>query len=126
MTTPNNTDVAAPKPCLLYCWMWARMEVLVPKKRGSGYLKVPFGHHADDELGHLETVAECDIFGLDGALSFECGAQISSCPDKRTKFEARILPGLQKHYKMDTREVSETEFWRLHPIKSPASPTGFY
>lgn len=100
---------------LLYFWMSTSLEVLVPKKVGSGFLKVPYGHHENAALTQIGRVADCDIFGLDGSLSFQCGTEVSGHEDRRRAFESKVLPALERHYGWPTREVTSTEFWERHP-----------
>lgn len=104
----------APKE-LLYFWMSTTLEVLVPKKIGSGFLKVPYGHHENPALSQIGRAADCDIFGLDGALSFQCGTEVACHEERRRAFEAKVLPELRRHYGWPTREVTSTEFWAKHP-----------
>lgn len=107
-------DQSEPKE-LLYFWMSSSLEVLVPKKVGSGFLKVPYGHHANAGLAALDRAAGCDIFGLDGALSFQCGTRVAIDEAGRRAFESKVLPALERHYGWPTREVTATEFWGKHP-----------
>lgn len=102
---------------LLYCWTANGFNVLVPKRRGSGFLKAPYGHHADKGLDAIATAARCDVFGLDGALEFECkGAVFHGGKAVRGEFTATVVPRLEAHYGLTAREVSESEFWRLNPV----------
>lgn len=123
----SNTQ-ASPQPAasadrvLCYYWMGATLEVLVPKKRGSGFLRVPLGEHHDADLSRIESLANCDIFGLDGALSFQCGSRIASYEAKRKAFESVVLPALERHYGCTSREVSHTEFFNLHPQHQGGKP----
>jgi hypothetical protein len=105
---------------LLYCWVSSGFSVLVPKRRGTGYLKVPYGHHNIDGLTAAANAVECDVVGLDGELAFE-GREVhalfcTSTGDGRTTFVAKLMPLLERHYQMDSREVDAGTFWRLHPL----------
>ena len=100
---------------LLYFWMSTTLEVLVPKKVGSGFLKVPYGHHRNAAFSQIERAADCDIFGLDGSLSFQCGIAVACHEEGRRNFEAKVMPELERHYGWPAREVTSTEFWEKHP-----------
>jgi hypothetical protein len=104
---------------LLFHWSAATLEVLVPKRRGEGYLKVPFGHHEDAGLARIERVAGCDIWGLDGSLSFQCGTGVATYETARAEFTTRVMPALAAHYAMGFREAGAVEFWDLHPNGPP-------
>jgi hypothetical protein len=111
-----DADPGAPQ--LLYCWVAECFNVLVPKKRGSGFLKVPYGHHHDQGLTAIANSAQCDVFGLDGSLEFQCSGAIFHGPESmRDQFSATVVPQLERHYGMTSREVSVSEFWALHPVR---------
>ncbi len=102
---------------LLYCWVASGLHVLVPKRRGMGFLKTPYGHHLDRGLDAIADAAHVDVTGLDGALCFECSGKIyHGGKAARDAFAAVIVPRLQTHYGWNAREVDETEFWRLYPV----------
>lgn len=102
---------------LLFCWVASSFHVLVPKKRGGGFLKVPYGHHDDQGLNAIASVANCDVFGLDGSLEFSCTGAIYHGPQQmRDQFSAAVVPLLEKHYGMTAREITSHEFWSLHPL----------
>jgi hypothetical protein len=100
---------------LLYLWTSCTLEVLVPKLRGEGFVKVPYGHHADKAMAKIERIAGCDIFGLDGALSFQTGSRTATYPESRDAFTDMLLPALVQHYGEPAREASASEFWSLNP-----------
>ena len=101
---------------LLYSWAASNFHVLVPKRRGTGYLSVPYGHHPIPGLDAIADRAGVDVTGLDGALCFECGGRVFHGSDAvRSAFVAQVVPALEAHYGMASREVTETDFWRLHP-----------
>lgn len=102
---------------LLYCWVSEALNVLVPKQRGAGFVKVPYGHHRNVKLDILSEAAGCELFGLDGALEFQCGGKIfHGGSEVRNAFVATVLPLLEKHYGVPAREIDVREFWRLHPV----------
>ena len=98
---------------LLYYWDSGNLNVLVPKKRGEGFLAVPLGHHHDPFFSHLETKLESDICGLDGYLAIDCGSKIATYPEKRKQFEALALPTLESKYGCKAREIWSTEFFAI-------------
>lgn len=102
---------------LLYSWAASNFHVLVPKKRGAGYLAVPYGHHPNPGLDQIAARVRVDVTGLDGALCFECGGAVFHGGDAaRAAFASKIMPALEAHYGMASREIPEGEFWRLHPL----------
>lgn len=110
---------------LLYCWVASNFNVLVPKRRGAGYLAVPYGHHSIAGLDAVASLMRVDVTGLDGALCFECGGAVyHGGSEARAQFAAKAIPALQKHYGMEALEISETEFWERHPLFTRATPTG--
>ena len=106
------------KPKLLFAWVASNFQVLVPKKRGAGFLRVALGHHQDKELADVATAAGCDLFGLDGALQFDCGGAIfHGGNDARQAFESRVVHRLEAHYGFEARAISPGAFWVLHPFR---------
>ena len=57
---------------ILVCFHNTYIGLLVPKKRGTGFLKVPFGHHAG-VLSQVERDIDFDIFGLENELEVRTG-----------------------------------------------------
>ena len=102
---------------LLYSWVANNFHVLVPKKRGVGYLAVPYGHHPIPGLDQIAARAMVDVTGLDGALCFACGGAVFHGGDAvRAAFAAKVMPALEAYYGMASREISVGEFWRQHPF----------
>lgn len=83
---------------------------LIPKKRGTGFLKVPAGHHPSAFITELEEAVGNDVWGLDGHLEIHAR---SVTPE----FVARVSSALAKAYGVPVREVGN-EFWEKHPIRS--------
>ena len=115
---------------LLYCWVAQNLCVLVPKKRGEGYLKMPYGHHHNmaltDIANDARDDAHVDVMGLDGALEFECGGRIFHGGEVvRKEFSSKVIPRLEEHYGYASREIHETEFWEKHPLTA-GSTIGSY
>lgn len=103
---------------LRWCWVANGFNVLIPKRRGIGYLRVPYGHHHDAALDAIGALVGVDVFGLDGALFFECsGSVFHGAPAVREAFAAKVVPALERHYGLGALEISQDEFWRLHPLE---------
>lgn len=102
---------------LLYCWVAQVFSVLVPKQRGTGYLRQPYGHHHNQELTDIAFGSHCDVFGLDGALEFQVGGKrFHGEQSGRDEFVAEVMPKLERYYGMASREVTQAEYWELHPL----------
>lgn len=113
---------AVDKKELLYCWVAQVLNVLVPKKRGEGYLKVPYGHHHDSALTEIANDAGVDVTGLDGSLAFECSRSIFYGPAAgRIEFASKVIPSLEKHYGWTSREIEVSEFWEKNPLTAGVS-----
>lgn len=103
---------------LLWCWVASGFQVLVPKRRGNGFLRVPYGHHHDAALDAIGALVGVDVFGLDGALFFECsGSVFHGAPVVREAFAGKVVPALERHYGWSALEISVSDFWRLHPLE---------
>lgn len=102
---------------LLYCWVTSGLSILVPKKRGEGYLACPYGHHYNAALSHIASKAGVDVVGLDGSLDFDFRAAYVY-HEQRAAAIAKVIPELEKHYGMNSREVDASEFWEKHPIQN--------
>jgi hypothetical protein len=103
---------------LLYSWVASGFHVLVPKKRGEGYLKQPYGHHHNEALTEIGNSVGCDLCGLDGSLEFD-GPDTSRLyhgnAEAKAAFVARVIPRLEAYYQMPSREVDERTFLGCHP-----------
>jgi hypothetical protein len=103
------------KELLVYPWA-LHISVLVPKRRGEGYLKMPFGHHVT-ALSEVERQVGYDLWGLDGSLDI----QVQPVPhekDKLLELLERIIPPIATHYGMTWRLVEHDEYIEKHPIKT--------
>lgn len=94
---------------LLYYWLAMSVEVRVPKRRGKGFLKVPYGHHVNDKLNRIADEVGCDVSGLDGTLSFEVGMKVVCCPERREKLISKLMPMLADHYGFPFRMATHSE-----------------
>jgi hypothetical protein len=102
---------------LLYYWDLGGLNVLVPKRRGVGFLRCPLGHHYVEFYASLETELHCDICGLDGALYFEFHPRLNTA-HPRSVLEAmtqRVMAKLGAHHIATFREVGVDEFHRQLP-----------
>ena len=92
----------------------SEINILVPKMRGTGYLKVPLGHHACP-LSSLAYDIGFDLYGLEGSLDVQTGYyEEARCEE----LLAHIMPLLAKHYGMTWRLVDTDEYQANHPIKT--------
>lgn len=89
------------------------VRILVPKQRGEGFLKVPFGHH-NGPLSDVAAEIGYDLFGLDGSLDVQTGFLRR---DAIGDILANIMPAISKHYGIDWRLIDADEFWATHPLK---------
>jgi len=101
---------------LLYCWVLQGFDVLVPKRRGEGFLKTPLGHHANEGLSYIEMAARCNLHGLDGALHFDCDRNFFGGEEQRKEFVSTVVPMLEDHYGLASEEIHAADYWRLNPI----------
>jgi hypothetical protein len=102
---------------MIYLWLFGSLLVLIPKKRGKGFLKQPIYHNYTPESEAITVAANCDVFGLDGHLEFECGTDITTYQETREKFLSKISPVLERIYECKLREAkNRDEFYCLHPI----------
>lgn len=105
---------------LLWMYVDDSIYVLVPKKRGIGFLRQPYGHHVNHELNQtiwsVEGADAIDVFGLDGYLDLKVG--LSEEMDEDRNFAMNMMNALSGYYGWPHREVSIKEFWDSNPIGS--------
>lgn len=89
------------------------IDILVPKKRGEGFLKVPLGHHACDLSTFTSEHISFDVFGLDGMLSVQTGYISQS---QYAELEESVVKPLSAFYNYPYKIVSHEEFWSHHPL----------
>ena len=85
--------------------------ILVPKKRGTGFQKVPLGHHVCDLSNYISEHVRFDVFGLDGMLTVDTGYIESK---EYPELEGSVVKPLSEYYGYSYRVVSHTEFWKHH------------
>lgn len=106
---PKRKAKPPAKLTLIYSWGTFSLFVLVPKRRGEGWLKEPVGHHARREISHAEMELGCDLFGLEGCVHLDTVSPVAL--DKRKAFEDKAMPVLARVFKCDAwREVGWAEF----------------
>lgn len=94
----------------------ANICAIIPKQRGKGYLKTPYGHHINPGLEDIRTQLDnVDIFGLDGHLEIRIGDKVRY-PEQYEALKAKAIRLLEVHYGWPLRE-SCADFWKYHPIK---------
>ena len=82
------------------------LQIKVPKKRGSGYLKCPLGHHHRPWVHEIEY----DVDGLDGYLHVYCG-YMSADEENRKLVLEKVMPVLVSAFGMEWKLVSASEWW---------------
>lgn len=101
---------------LLWLYIHTSINVLVPKKRGSGYLMAPYGHHINPELEEVRQykMNGIDIFGLDGCLELVVNKYDFDDPDDQ--YAIKLMTALSEHYQMPFEKITSDEFFRLNPV----------
>lgn len=105
---------------LLYVFLERSLQVLVPKKRGVGFQKVPIGHH-ETSLSSLAYDIGYDMFGLDGSIHVETGYVAL---EKEEAVAKKVLEPISRLLRLPYREISRTEYWQLHPTKTSSDEEG--
>lgn len=124
---PTVTDNRLPSSALLgsvavYIWNGSGLNVLIPKKRGTGYLRQPYGHHSIAELNEVAYDENCDLSGLDGCLTLEYG--MTTDHQKRAEIVARVMPRLAEHYAFASWREDPKTFWSVLLPNDKAMPDG--
>ncbi len=109
---PSDTT----EQCAVYMWDSSGLNIAIPKRKGTGYLSCPLGHHFVAALNHIETDEGIELCGIDGYLNLEYGYIY---PESRQKeIVDRVMPRLAKHYKFKTWEEDTNKFWQIVQIRS--------
>lgn len=100
---------------ILVAFFQKQVSLLIPKKRGVGFLRQPLGHHACP-LSLLAYDLRYDMFGLDGSLDIELGRGNGCLNDKQqADFCTEIVVPIAKLFNFPYRVVDIHEFWDNHP-----------
>ncbi|ENI4487358.1 hypothetical protein ABXZ88_003230 [Vibrio fluvialis] len=103
---------------LLWMYLNDGIDVLVPKKRGLGYLRQPYGHHSnpllDDAVWRVKGCEQIDIFGLDGNLTLRVNQY--EFDDPKRILATALMDSLSTYYGWPHREVTPKEYWSNHPF----------
>ena len=86
--------------------------VLVPKKRGNGFLKTPYGHHtiqALDDILDQATLLAKNLYGLDGYLYF----QVKTYSGDEEKIAPILMPLLETYYGFVSEYVGNSLFFDI-------------
>lgn len=120
--TVDTSLNAEPEKKLLWIYLHTSIHVLVPKKRGSGFLKSPYGHHIDPGLDDVRAykMDNIDMFGLDGSLELCVDTCYYEDPDHA--YATRLMTALSEHYKMPFEHISEPLFFQI--IDTMRNPRG--
>lgn len=103
-TRKTNPDDSGSEPkALIVAFLESVILVLVPKKRGTGFQKVPLGHHYDEVAAFMITLG-ADIYGLDGHLEINFPPGVPGSP-QRKKAEERFLDPISGFYGYPWREI---------------------
>lgn len=105
---------------ILVAFFVGRVDMLIPKKRGGGFLKVPLGHHHNG-LSRVAMNTQYDVTGLDGALEIEIGRCHSIMEKDRPEFLKRSVEPLANYLGFPYRVVDHNEYWAKHPTAEKGS-----
>lgn len=93
----------------IYTWDLAGLMVLIPKKRGRGFLRCPLHHHYVAALSDIE-IEECvDLCGLDGYLQLNYGYVHDDA--EQARIVDRVMPKLAAHFEFTAWRESHRDFW---------------
>ena len=109
-TQPIRRSLLTPPIPAIYFWSSGGLNIAIPKRRGTGYLAQPLGHHYVEALSDIENSEHIDICGLDGYLALEYRY---TNLNKRAEIVARVMPRLAKHFRFAEWREDEREFWRI-------------
>jgi hypothetical protein len=101
-------------PCSAAVYMWdgSGLNVAIPKRRGKGYLKTPYGNHLIERIEDARDELDCvDFDGLDGYLTLEYGMVTDSV--ERDKIADKALPVLARAYGFSTWREDRNHFWAI-------------
>ena len=110
----------APKTKLPAVFMWdhSGLNVLIPKKRGLGFLRTPYGDHRIDKIEDaLDEMGGVDACGLDGYLELEFG--MVSNREEQVRIAGIALPALAKASGFSDWVENTNLFWDILQKKIP-------
>lgn len=97
-----------------YMWDDSGLNIIIPKRRGDGYLRVPYGHHNNPKLNLIsDSVNVVDVTGLDGYLNFRFSAKVIYDASKRAKIVAIVMPQLAAYFDFKSWIEDIRGFWRV-------------
>lgn len=93
-------------PKMIVCFaLFKGMQIKVPKRRGTGFLKVPCGHHHEPWMHDIGY----DVTGLDGMIDIECGYVKK---EDQEEVAEKIMPLIQKRFDFEWELVHSSDFWK--------------
>ena len=96
------------KKILVSAWLDGGIQMLIPKQRGGGFLKVPAGHHHSEWMRNIQY----DIDGLDGYLNIDCGVNSWETDRIKTILD-EIMPVICEKFPYQWEIISRYEFSKL-------------
>lgn len=97
---------------ILVCFHKEYIGVLIPKKRGNGFLRVPLGHH-NCPLSELERDIGFDIYGTEGSLTVMTGCIHE---DQYAELTERVILPISQLLGFPYRIVEKDEYFEHHPL----------
>lgn len=98
---------------ILFAFFDRSIEMLIPKKRGVGFQKMPIGHHHSPLAAFISELGY-DAYGLDGSISVQTGF-IRHADEAR--WIERVVRPIAEHIGFPCRQVHGGEYWDNHPIE---------
>lgn len=97
---------------ILACFHEEYIGLLIPKKRGEGFLRVPLGHH-NCPLSELERDIGIDIYGTQGSLTVMTGYIHE---DQYPELTERVILPISQLLEYPFRIVGKDEYFKHHPL----------
>ena len=105
--TWRKMNITSKAKILVSCWVSPDLQLLIPKQRGIGFLKVPAGQHHESWMHDISY----DINGLDGYLNIHC--ECNSWESEAIKsILQEIMPVITKRFPFDWELVDSITFER--------------
>jgi len=109
MKKPSKEKYKEGNKLLLWMYFDGSICILVPKKRGTGFLRVPYGHHVDDGLEDVRCELDMvDLFGLDGYLRVDCNKWCDQ--DRDRVYAHKVMSAFGAHYGVNYKEIRADVF----------------